>query len=136
MNGTERNKDKVDLFEHFIDRYCPSIYSTIARLTGLSDKEELETLSVNVLVDLWNNSEELFKEIPPTAFIYKTLLRHVFTWLKQQGKEAQILLLRNTLLIDPAYYAHLLKPEKKSSPITRLLRKALSSIPGTRRSHR
>jgi hypothetical protein len=134
MNSTEI--DKVKLFEHFIDRYCTSIYSTIARLTGLTDKEELETLSVNVLIDLWNNNDELFKEIPPTAFIYKILLQHVFAWLKQQGKEANILLLRNTLLIDPAYYAPLLKPEKKSSAITRLLRKALSSISGTRRPPR
>jgi DNA-directed RNA polymerase specialized sigma24 family protein len=135
MKGAKIDKEKVILFEQFIDRYCPSIYSAIARLSGLSDKEELEALSVDVLVDLWNNSEDLFKEIPPTAFIYKILLQHVFAWLRQRGNEAQIQMLQNTLLIDPAHYAPLLESGKTTSTITRLLRKALSTIRGTRHPH-
>lgn len=120
---TETEKDKIKLFEHFIDSYCPSISSTIARLTGLSDKKELETISVNVLVDLWKNSNQLFNEIPPTAFIYKILLQHVFGYLKQQGNEGQIRQLQNTLLIDPVHYAHLLQSDKQSFKISRLLLK-------------
>lgn len=130
MNGTE--KDKISLFEHFIDSYCSSISSTIARLTGLSDKNELETISVNVLIDLWKKNDELFNEIPPTAFIYKVLLQHVFSYLKQQDDEAHIRQLQNTLLIDPVHYAHLLQPEKKSFGISRLLlkmRKMLKNNP-------
>jgi hypothetical protein len=121
MHGTE--KDKIHLFEHFIDSYCPSISSTIARLTGLSDKKELENISVNVLVDLWKNNDALFNEIPPTAFIYKILLQHVFTYLKQQHDEVHIRQLQDTLLIDPVHYAHFLQPEKRSFRISRLLLK-------------
>ena len=121
MKDTET--DKLTLFEQFIDRYCPSISSTISRLTGMTDKKELETLSVNVLVDLWKNSNDLFNEIRPAAFIYKILLQHVFTWLRQQGKEEHILLLQNTLLIDPAHYAHTTLPEKKNFSIAYLMRK-------------
>ncbi len=111
------------VFEQFIDRYSTSISLTIARLTGLTDKKELETISVNVLIDLWKNRDRLFNEVPPTAFIYKTLLQHVFTWLKQQGKEDHILLLQNTLPIDPAHYIHALLPEKKNSSLSRLFQK-------------
>ena len=121
MSDTET--DKLVVFEHFIDLYSPSISSTIARLTGVADKNEVETISVNVLIDLWKNRDGLFTEIPPTAFIYKILLQHVFAWLKQQGKEEHILLLQNTLPIDPAHYAHILAPEKKSFNITSLVRK-------------
>jgi hypothetical protein len=115
--------DNLIIFEQFIDHYSTSISLTIARLTGLTDKKELETVSVNVLIDLWKNRDRLFNEIPPTAFIYKTLLHHVFTWLKQQGKEDHILLLQNTLPIDPAHYIDALTPEKKTSNISRLVRK-------------
>jgi DNA-directed RNA polymerase specialized sigma24 family protein len=115
--------DKLMIFEQFIDRYSPSISSTIARLTGLTDKMELETISVNVLIDLWKNRDRLFNEIPPTAFIYKIVLQHVFTWLKQQNKEDHILLLQNTLPIDPAHYAHTLTSEKKTFNISHLVQK-------------
>jgi hypothetical protein len=106
MTSTET--DKIDSFENFMDQYNPSISSTIAVLTGLANKEEVETLSVHVLVDLWKNNDLLFGDPRPTAFIYRTLLKHVFSWLKKKGHEERILLLRNTLLIDPVHYAHIL----------------------------
>jgi len=108
MNVTETSND--NLFESFIDRYSPSIFSALSKLTGLNDEKQLEIMTIKVFVEIWNNSEELFKEVPPTAFIYKILLQHVFSYLKEQGREDQILLLRNTLLIDPSYYKHIIEP--------------------------
>jgi hypothetical protein len=112
--------DKVALFEQFIDLYYPSIFSAITRLTGLQDEKELETLTVKVFVDLWENSEQLFNEARPPALIYKILLQHVFVYLKKQGSEEHILLLKNALPIDPVFYLHIFAPEKKSFTITLL----------------
>jgi DNA-directed RNA polymerase specialized sigma24 family protein len=117
--------DKVVLFEQFIDLYYPAILSAITRLTGLQDEKELETLTVKVFVDLWDNSEQLFNLPRPPAFIYKIVLQHVFTYLKKQGSEEHILLLKNALPIDPVYYLHIFEPEKKSFTLT-LLRKIKS----------
>jgi DNA-directed RNA polymerase specialized sigma24 family protein len=102
MSATQ--SDKVILFEQFIDLYYPSIFAAITRLTGLREEKELETLTVGVFLDLWDNSDTLFNEARPPAFIYKILLRRVFTYLKQQDSEGQIRLLQNILLIDPAQY--------------------------------
>jgi DNA-directed RNA polymerase specialized sigma24 family protein len=112
MTITETGND--NLFESFIDRYSPPIYSAMAKLTGVTDEKELETLTINVFVEIWNNSEELLREIPPTAFIYKMVLQHVFSYLKKEGREDQILLLRNTLLIDPSYYRSIIEPPPAS----------------------
>jgi len=43
-----RDTDKINLFEQFIDRYCPSVFSIMARLTGSLDEKDLETMTVNV----------------------------------------------------------------------------------------
>jgi len=112
MTITETGND--NLFESFIDRYSPSVFSALAKLTGVSDEKELETLTINVFVDIWNNSEELLKEIPPTGFIYKMVLQHVFAYLKKEGRQDQILLLTNTLLIDPACYKSIIEPPQAS----------------------
>jgi hypothetical protein len=55
----EPESDKVNLFEQFVDRYSPSIFSAIATLTGLSDKKDLGTMTANVFVDLWKDRDEL-----------------------------------------------------------------------------
>jgi len=106
----DAKKDMTDLFEHFLDHYCSSIFLAAATLTGLSDKKELGVLTMDILIDLWEKKDELFNEARPPAFIYKILLHHVFSYLKAQGNEDRISLLRNTLLIDPVYYAHILEP--------------------------
>jgi hypothetical protein len=100
--------NKVILFEQFIDLYYPSIFSAITRLTGLQDEQVLESLTIDVFVDLWDNSDTLFKEMRPPALIYKVLLRHVFAYLKQQDSEEQIRLLQNILLIDPTHYSDII----------------------------
>ena len=97
--------DRAILFEQFIDLYYPSIFSAIARLTGQSDEKELEIITVKVFVDLWQQNDELFNKMRPPAFIYKILIRHVFSYLKRKGKEDHILMLQKTVLIDPTHYA-------------------------------
>ena len=99
-----------DVFEAFIDRYSSAVFSALAKLTGVTDQNELEELTVNVFVDLWNNSEELFRNIRPVGFIYKILLQHVFSYLKQTGRQDHIEVLKKTLLIDPSHYLNILEP--------------------------
>jgi DNA-directed RNA polymerase specialized sigma24 family protein len=111
MTDTSRN-DRTALFEQFIDLYYPSIFSAISKLAGLSDEKELEILTVKVFVELWQNSDQLFSEVRPPAYIYKILLRHVFDYLKKKGAEAHMQHLQNTLLIDPAFYDSIFEPKK------------------------
>ena len=125
MNGADL--DKTNAFEHFIDLYCPSIYSAIARLTGLTDKKEIENLTVEVFIDLWKNSHELFDEARPPALVFKILLLHVFTYLKREGYEDRILLLQNTLPIDPAHYTPVPEPEKEELKVA-LLRRLINLL--------
>ncbi|HEY6899362.1 MAG TPA: hypothetical protein VI233_01915 [Puia sp.] len=91
--------DRARLFEQFIDLYYPSIFSAITKLSGLSDEKELEILTVKIFVDLWQNSDDLFSQQRPPAFIYKTLLRHVMEYLKKKGNDTQLDQLKKTILI-------------------------------------
>ena len=125
MNGNEL--DKLDTFEHFVDLYCPSIYAAIAKLTGLTDKKELESLTVNVFIDLWKTNHELFTEESPPALVYKIILLHVFSYLKREGYEDRILQLQNTLPIDPGHYMPILESQNEELRIT-LLRKLISML--------
>ncbi|HEX9509854.1 MAG TPA: hypothetical protein VF939_05195 [Puia sp.] len=108
MNSTEM--DKLSSFGEFMDHYSLPIHSTIAILTGLTDQKELTQLSVNALTDLWKNNDLLFSDNRPRAFIYKVVIQHVFTYLKNEGNTSRIELLRNTLLIDPVHYRHIIEP--------------------------
>jgi hypothetical protein len=101
-------------FEHFADQYCPPIFFSVSKLTGLDSENELELLTANILVHLWEEKEALANEGRPGVFIYKIVLQHVFTHLKEMGNTDRISLLRNGLLIDPAHYSHILEPGKKS----------------------
>jgi len=127
MNGADL--ERINAFEHFVDLYCPPIFSAIAKLTGLSDKKEIETLTVNVFIDLWKNSHELFEDARPPALVYKIILLHVFTYLKREGYEERIQMLQNTLPIDPAHYTPALEPEDKELRIS-LLRKIIQLLRG------
>ena len=125
MNGADL--DKTSAFEHFVDLYCPSIYSAIARLTGLTDKKQIEDLTVNVFIDLWKNSHELFDETRPPALVYKILLLHVFTYLKKEGYEERIALLQNTLPVSPELYTPILEAEREELKVA-LLRRLINLL--------
>src|ERR1700712_4643910 len=107
MDSTEI--DMLSSFEQFIDQYSLSIHSTIAILTGTTNPIELEKLTIEALTHLWRNNDLLFSERRPTAFIYKVLLQHVFTYLKDHSNTGRIELLENTLLIDPIHYKYILE---------------------------
>jgi DNA-directed RNA polymerase specialized sigma24 family protein len=127
-------KDNMELFEQFIDSHCPSIFSAIARLTGLSEEKEIETITLHVLIDLWKRKYELSMEAQPKTLIYKILLQQIFVYLKMQGNEDRILLLRKTVLIDPIHYLHILEPVVKpknrsfKATVLRKLRRILDII--------
>lgn len=125
MNGIE--PDKLNTFEHFVDLYCPSIFAAIAKLTGLTEKKELETLTVNVFIDLWKTNHELFTDARPPALVYKIILLHVFSYLKREGYEERILKLQSTLPIDPGHYMPILESQNEELRIS-LLRKLISML--------
>jgi hypothetical protein len=100
-----RDLEKLTQFEQFIDQYYPSIFAGVQKLSGPADKLVLEKLTVEIFVDLWENSEELFTPLRKPAFVYKILVKHVVEYLKKQGNDAQLQILQNTLLIDPEQFA-------------------------------
>jgi DNA-directed RNA polymerase specialized sigma24 family protein len=88
----------------FIDRYYPNVFMAAARLTGLSDKEELAKLTEDVLAALWENRREFDSEERPGVFLYRILLQEVITFLRHRGDEERIRIHRAIFLIDPALY--------------------------------
>jgi len=88
----------------FINLYYSSIFSAIAKLSGLSDRQEVETLTEEVLADLWHHKEAFDAESRKGIFIYKTILYHLFAYLKRKGDEERISFLKKTLPINPDRY--------------------------------
>ena len=99
---TDTQNDRTLLFEQFIDLYYPSIFAATRKLTAEPDEKELEILTVKIFVDLWQNNESLFNKERPPAYVYKTILTHVFAHLRKKGDNAQLEHLQNTILIDPS----------------------------------
>jgi DNA-directed RNA polymerase specialized sigma24 family protein len=90
-----------------IDRYYSSVYSAIARLTRLSDRQELESLTEEVMADLWTRKNAFDAESRKGVFLYKTILYHVFAYLKRKGNEERIGFLQKILPINPDHYGKL-----------------------------
>jgi DNA-directed RNA polymerase specialized sigma24 family protein len=102
MNDTRDSRtEKLVLFEQFIDQYYPSIFAGVQKLTGPAEQMAIEKLTVEIFVDLWENSDELFAPLRKPAFVYKILVRHVVSFLTKNGNEEQLRLLQHTLFIDP-----------------------------------
>jgi len=98
---SEKSTDQLLLFSEFIDFYYPSIYSAITKLTGLTDAKELESITMDIFDELWRTREQVLTEMRPPAYIYKTLIRHVFAWLRKQGAEDRIAALQSILYSLP-----------------------------------
>jgi hypothetical protein len=88
----------------FINLYHSSVFSAIAKLSGLSDRQEVETLTEEVLADLWYHKEAFDAESRKGIFIYKTILYHVFAYLKRKGDEERISFLKKNLPINSDQY--------------------------------
>lgn len=95
---------KINSFDHFGEVYCPTIFLALSRLTGLSDEDELENMTVNVLVDLWREKDEFYHAAHPGTFLYKMVLNQVFCYLEKQGKTDRLSILEDILPIDPGFY--------------------------------
>ncbi len=93
----------IHRLKDFIDFYYPPVFSAISRLTRLPNRYELETLTQEVLADLWAKREAFHAESRKGIFIYRTILYHVFTYLKKQGDEKRISFLQKTLPINPEF---------------------------------
>jgi hypothetical protein len=105
MNDTRDSRtEKLVQFEQFIDQYYPSIFAGVQKLTGPAGQMAVEKLTVEIFVDLWENSDELFTPLRRPAFVYKILVKHVVSFLKKQGDQEQLQLLQHTLLIDPEQF--------------------------------
>ena len=94
----------LSLLKEFIDRYYPNVFRASARLTGITDKEELAKLTEDVLAVLWENRREFAAEERPGVFLYRILLQEIITFLRRRGEEERIRILRDIVLIDPALY--------------------------------
>ncbi len=99
------------VLKDFIDLYYPTVFMAAARLTGSSDKEDLAMLTENVLFVLWENRLAFAAESRPGVYLYRLLLQEVVSFLKEQGDEQRIRILRDILLIDPALYLSPMPPE-------------------------
>jgi DNA-directed RNA polymerase specialized sigma24 family protein len=97
-------------WEQFVNRYLPPVYLAISKLAGLGDSPKLDQLTAETLNFLWGCRQDLAKEKRPGVFIYKTMLQEVFAYLKKEGKEERIQLLRNIIPVDPACYINILEP--------------------------
>jgi DNA-directed RNA polymerase specialized sigma24 family protein len=105
MNDARDSRtEKLVLFEQFIDQYYPSIFAGVQKLTGPAGQMAIEKLTVEIFVDLWENSDELFAPLRKPAFVYKILVKHVVSFLKKQGFQEQLQLLQHTLLSDPEQF--------------------------------
>ncbi len=108
MNHTHDTHDirteKLVQFEQFMDQYYPSIFAGVQKLVGPAGEMATEKLTVEIFVELWEKSEELFAPLRKPAFVYRVLVKHVVGFLKQHGFDQQLQLLRLTLNIDPCQF--------------------------------
>ena len=95
----------------FIDSYYSSVFNSVARLTGLTEENELKTITNAVLSELEQRKDELEAESRKGVFIYKVVLIHVFSFLEGRGDVKRIGFLQKILLIHPSNYARL-PPDK------------------------
>ena len=86
------------------DHYYPSIFAAISRLTRLTDSQALDFLTRSVITELWEKKAAFDEEPRKGVFIYKTLLHHIFAYLKSKGDEQRLEYLRTTLPINPEFY--------------------------------
>src|SRR5689334_20323980 len=72
-------KGEGSTWEAFLDQYIPILYALVSRFSGSSDKEVLDTITVNVFVSLWENRDLFAREERWSLIIYRTLLQQVFS---------------------------------------------------------
>ena len=73
----------------------------MARLTNLTDEQELDKLTRVIVASLWERKEALEGEERKGVFVYKVVLVHVLAYLKEKGEQQKLDLLQKILLINP-----------------------------------
>ncbi len=86
---------------NFIASYYQQVRGSVAKLTSLTDEQELDTLTRGILASLWERKEALEGEERKGVFIYKVVLAHVLAYLKEKGEQQKLDLLQKILLINP-----------------------------------
>ncbi len=86
----------------FIESYYQQVFGSVVRLARPTDEREADTLTREILSDLWEKRDLLGAESRKGVFIYKTVLVHVFAHLEARGEDEKINFLRRIVLIDPA----------------------------------
>jgi DNA-directed RNA polymerase specialized sigma24 family protein len=126
ISPSANDKDHGLSIDYFLDHYCPIIYSAVARLTGITDLKELEDITVNILVKLWESRREFIQSNSSGLFIFKILLRFVFCHLREQGNESRIEFLKDILPVNPSIYLCFVEPKK--TPLANSLLRSLRKI--------
>jgi len=90
--------------KEFTDLYYPSIFAAISKLTRLTDGQALDTLTRSVIAELWEKRSIFDQDPRKGIFMYKTILHHVFAYLKSKGDENRLEFLRTNLPINPEFY--------------------------------
>ena len=85
-----------------IESYYQQVFASVVRLTRLTNEREADTLTREILTDLWEKKDLLEAESRKGVFIYKTVLVHVFAHLQARGEDQKLNFLRRIVLIDPA----------------------------------
>lgn len=92
------------LLKELTDHYYPCIFAAISRLTCLTDRQALDCLTRSVIAELWEKKAAFDLDPRKGVFIYKTLLHHIFAYLRSKGDEKRLEYLRATLPINPEFY--------------------------------
>jgi hypothetical protein len=74
------------------------------KLTRCDDYREVDLLTRDILDDLGKKAQEFEAEDRKGVFIYRLVLGHVFSWLKERGEGERIKFLQDILLIHPSHY--------------------------------
>jgi hypothetical protein len=90
--------------KEFISSYYQQVFTSVVRLARLSDEKEVDILTREILSDCWDHRVELEAEHRKGVFIYRIMLKHVFSHLKARGEFDKIEGLQKILLIHPMHY--------------------------------
>jgi hypothetical protein len=90
--------------KEFIASYYQQVFTPVVRLALPGNEKEADILTREILSDLWERRKQLEAEARKGVFIYKVVLSHVFSYLRDKGETGKIEYLQRILLIHPVHY--------------------------------
>lgn len=94
---TRTPQSEITIFECFINDYCDQTFSAVALLAGINDVNIISNITIDIFAELWSQRARPFSPNHIGVLLYKTMLRHTLIFLRHQGNEDRIELLRNVL---------------------------------------